>query len=156
MCTCKLWRVADKLFMCILCQLISWLHPDDQIILGQFYYSCSDIRAGLILVKVTLFCGLTDTCGYSICCISDYYIFHTEHQSGVRVLHYRIRTSRLLELLKLQEQVCSVMSTEFVRISDIYLKDVEDFVLLLVVSKIIYAKIDRPTGVVKPRTPAKC
>ena len=26
------------------------------------------------------------------------YVFHTEHQSGVRVLHYRIRTSRLLEL----------------------------------------------------------
>ena len=156
MCTCKLWRVADKLFLCILCQLISWLHPDDQIILGQFCYSCSDIRAGLILVKVTLFCGLIDTRGYSICCISDYYVFHTEHQSGVRVLHYRIRTSRLLELLKLQEQVCSVMSTEFVQISDIYLKDVEDFVLLLVVSKIIYAKIDRPTGVVKPRTPAKC
>ena len=47
------------------------------------------------------------------------------------------------------------MSTEF-QISDIYLKDVEDFVLRLVVNKIIYAKIDRPTGVVKPRTPAKC
>ena len=158
MCTCKLWRVADKLFLCILCQLISWLHPDDQIILVQFWhiaYSCSDIRAGLILVKVTLFCCLTDTHGYSICCISDYYVFHTEHQSGVRVLHYRIRTSRLLELLKLQEQVCSVMSTEF-QISDIYLKDVEDFVLRLVVNKIIYAKIDRPTGVVKPRSPAKC
>ena len=92
--------------------------------------------------------------GYSICCISDY-VFHTEHQSGVRVLHYRTRTSGLLELLKLKEQVCSVMSTEF-QISDIYLKDVEDFVLRLVVNKIIYAKIDRPTGVVKPRTPVKC
>ena len=154
MCTCKLWRVADNLFLCILCQLISWLHPDGQIILVQFWhtaYSCSDIRAGLILVKMTLFCCLTDTRGYLICCISDYYVFHTEHQSGVRVLHY----SGLLELLKLQEQVCSVMSTEF-QISDIYLKDVEDFVLQLVVNKIIYAKIDCPTGVVKPRNPAKC
>ena len=71
------------------------------------------------------------------------------------MLHYRIRTSGLLELLKLQEQVCFVMSTEF-QISDIYSKDVEDFVLRLVVYKIIYAKIDRPTGVVKPRSPAKC
>ena len=108
-----------------------------------------DIRAGLIL---TLFCYLTDTRGYSICCISDYYVFHTEHQSGVRVLHYRIRTSGLLELLKLQEQIYSVMSTEFLQISDIYLKDAEDFVLRLVVNKTIYAKIDRPAGVVKPRT----
>ena len=150
---------SDKLFLCILCQLISWLHPDDQIILVQFWhiaYSCLDIRAGLILVKVTLFCCLTDTRGYLICCMSDYYVFHTEHQSGVRVLHYRIRTSGLLELLKLQEQVCSVMSTEFVQISDIYLKDVEDFVLRLVVNKTIYAKIDCPASVVKPRTLVKC
>ena len=110
-------------------------------------YCCWDISAGLILVKVTLFCCLTDTRGYSVCCISDYYVFHTEHQSGVRVLHYRITTSRLLELLKLAEQlqVYSVMSTEFVQISDIYL---EDFVLQLVVNKIIYAKIDCPASVV--------
>ena len=41
------------------------------------------------------------------------------------------------------------MSTEFVQISDIYLKDVEDFVMRLVVNKtIIYAEIDCPTGVV--------
>ena len=93
---------SDKLFLCILCQLISWLHPDDQIIvLVQFWhiaYCFWDISAGLILVKVTLFCCLTDTCGYSMSSISDYYVFHTEHQSGVRVLRYRIRTSRLLEL----------------------------------------------------------
>ena len=154
MCTCKLWRVADKLFLCILCQLISWLYPDDQIILVQFWhiaYSCSDIRAGLILVKVTLFCCLTDTMAIQY---AVYQIIMSSIQN-VRVLHYRIRTSGLLDLLKLQEQVCSVMSTEF-QISDIYLKDVEDFVLRLVVNKIIYVKIDRPTGVVKPRSPAKC
>ena len=64
---------SDKLFLCILCQLISWLHPDNQIIvLVQFWhiaYFCWDISADLILVKVTLFCCLTDTHGYSMCCI---------------------------------------------------------------------------------------
>ena len=40
------------------------------------------------------------------------------------------------------------MSTEFVQISDIYLKDVEEFVLRLVVNKTTYAKIDHPAGVV--------
>ena len=60
----------------------------------------------------------------------------------------RIRTSRLSELLKLPEQVSSVMSTDSVQISDIYLKDIEDFVSRLVTNKTIYAKIDRPAGVV--------
>ena len=47
------------------------------------------------------------------------------------------------------EQVCSVMSTEFVQISDIYLKDLEDFVLRLVVNKTIYICQDcHPTGIV--------
>ena len=40
------------------------------------------------------------------------------------------------------------MSTEFVQISDIYLKDVEDFVLRPVVNKTINAKINYPAGVV--------
>ena len=40
------------------------------------------------------------------------------------------------------------MSTEFVQISYIYLQDVEDFVLRLVVNKTIYAKTGHPTGMV--------
>ena len=50
-----------------------------------------------------------------------------------------------MELFKLCIQLR--MSTEFVQISDIYLKDVEDFVVWLVVNKTIYAKIDCPAGV---------
>ena len=40
------------------------------------------------------------------------------------------------------------MSTEFVQISDIYLKDVEDFVLQVVVNKNIYAQIDHSADMV--------
>ena len=71
---------SDKLFLCILCQLISWLHPNNQIIvLVQFWhiaYCCWDISAGLILVKVTLLCCLTDTHGYSISCTSMFCYVH--------------------------------------------------------------------------------
>lgn len=61
----------------------------------------------------------------------------------------RIRTNRLSELLKLPEQVRSViMTTESVEMLEICFKDVEDFVSRLVTNKTIYAKIDRPAGVV--------
>ena len=155
MCTSQVVEGSGKLFLCVSCELILWLYSDDQIIiLVQFWniaYSCVLLlgyqcwsypgQSDFVLLSQTAVAIQYDV--YQI-----YYVFHTEHQSGVRVLRFRIKTSGLLELLKLPEQVCSVMSTEFVQISDFYLQDVEDFVLRLVVNKTIYAKIDHPTGMV--------
>ena len=82
---------------------------------------------------------------------------------NVRVVseyYTRISTSRLSELLNLPEQVnvlhdcklhtCVVVSMmlQLMAFKIYFLKDIEDFVSRLVTSKTIYAKIDRPAGIV--------
>ena len=114
---------------------------------------CWDISASLIqlsVVSLTLFCCHTDTHGYSIWCtyirlvcfpdrISEWY------QSTI--LEYEPADCRSCWSYQ-SRYVHFVISTESVWISEIYLKDVEDFVSRLVTNKTRYAKIDRPAGVV--------
>ena len=149
---------SGKLFLCILCHLISWLHLDDRIIiLVQFWHIAYNYSCVLLLRYQCAWSypGQSDFVLLSQTSVAIQYDVYQIIMSSIqnirvmsRVLHYTIKTSGLLEFLKLPEQVCPVMSTEFVQISDIYLQDMEDFVLRLIVNKTIYAKIDHPTGMV--------
>ena len=81
----------------------------------------------------------------------DVYQIIMSSLQSIRVVseyYTRIRTSRLSELLKIPEQVCSVMSTEFVQISKIYLKDEEDFVSRLVTKRSYMPRLPKPDIIV--------
>src|SRR6185295_1289987 len=68
----------------------------------------------------------------------------------------RIRTKRLTQLLDLNDQVRRVFGVLYLStnlILNSVLQDTEDFLSKLVVSKTIYAKIDRPAGIVSFAAP---